>query len=194
MNRAKWNFRKSIGWAENQHFLCILYPPVRAQNTENTKKDKKIGAKNVSRETFLLQPQRNDDWANRPTMHDIMIMKRCITIGHTTHRTRSRQFTDPLQDKTSYKADSVTSCYAVAAILQNGTTGQRYAVGGVPYNISSAQNTEGNKALFPLLWFQNPRCLRQNSDLRHTSSGQRSQSGKAALSRWCADYGGMGEG
>ena len=126
---------------------------------------------------------RNDDWANRPTMHDISIMKRCITIGYTTHRTRSRQFTDPLQDKTSYKADSVTSCYAVAAALQNGTTGQRYAVGGVPYNISTAQNTEGNKALFPLLWFQNPRCLRQNSDLRHTSSGQRSQSGKAALSR-----------
>ena len=30
-----------IGWAENQHFSCILYPPIRAQNTENAGKSKK---------------------------------------------------------------------------------------------------------------------------------------------------------
>ena len=71
--------------------LAVLPTPlIELPIQKSLKSAKKIKAENVSRETFLLQPQRNNDWANRPTMHDTSIMKRCITIGYTTHRTRSR--------------------------------------------------------------------------------------------------------
>ncbi len=37
--------------------LLVLSTPNRATNTENAEKNKKIGAENVSRETFLLQTE-----------------------------------------------------------------------------------------------------------------------------------------
>ena len=87
-------FKKALCTEQSQILASILVeqkagilavfctPPVRAQNTENAAKRKKIRTKNVSRETFLLQTAdtclsqraiKSDDWANRPPILTIFV-------------------------------------------------------------------------------------------------------------------------
>ena len=176
MPRANSNPRIYIGWAENRYFGCILYPPVRAQNTEITEKKKKIGAKNVSRETFSAL--NCDTCPNHRT-----IKKRWLGVSPThlfglmLHKslhyqplnniwTGIQQFTDSLQAKPWCKANSVTKRYPVAAMPQNGTTGLRPA--GRTLQPIYRTEYKRNRALSTLLWVENFRYLCPNSDLRPT--------------------------
>ena len=100
MHRAKWNPRSYIGWAEKRKFLCIVHPTIRAINTKNMEKAKKLEQKMFHVKHFLPIIEKRWGGVSSPHLPWLMlitlIIKRCVTIGYTTHRTRSRWIADSL--------------------------------------------------------------------------------------------------